>query len=87
MRPLKDSHYFIRNKQNLFSKKSDSLVKILDVFGKELLSTELRQQVTETNINNTLLNSGLYVVNLIKPGETIKVLKIFQKLIQSNNRD
>ncbi len=78
MRPLKDSHYFIRNKQNLFSKKSDSLVKILDVFGKELLSTELRQQVTETNINNTLLNSGLYVVNLTKPGETIKVLKFFK---------
>ncbi|MBL7829979.1 MAG: T9SS type A sorting domain-containing protein [Saprospiraceae bacterium] len=78
MRPLKDSLYFIRNKQNLFSKKSDSLVKILDVFGKELLSTELRQQVTETNINNTLLNSGLYVVNLIKPGETIKVLKFFK---------
>lgn len=55
-----------------------AVIKIMDIYGVEVLVSELRSGSTESNINITTLKSGLYIAQLNQPGEVIKGLKFIK---------
>ena len=57
---------------------SGTKLQILDVFGQEMIKSELKPGLTELNLNISKLHSGLYIVQLKKMGESIQIQKFIK---------